>query len=178
MKALSFGLFLFIMAATTSSAIAQHTPPQNNKHPDHKAFRIAPLIGHTLVAVNKNEHQVIPSYGLDLEYWPSGKWGIGLHNDIELESFILVQEGKEDLERERPLVFTLDGLYKPWKNLVLVAGPGLEFDPGKTLTLLRFGLEYEFEMTHHWDLSPAFIYDTRFNAFDTWGIGLGVGKRF
>lgn len=163
-------LLLVCLAGHTFAAKAQYeSSPQC--HP-HKNFRIAPLIGHTLVAVNESEHRLIPSYGLDIEYWPSGKWGMGLHNDIELESFILIEEGEEDLERERPLVITLDGLYKVWKDLVVVAGPGLEFDPNKTLTLLRFGLEYEFEMTHHWYLSPAFIYDTRFNAFDTWGIGL------
>lgn len=167
---------LFLSMASLPTAQAQHDVAPKNSH--HKPWRIAPLIGHTLIAVNEDEHRLIASYGLDFEYWPSGKWGIGLHNDIELESFILVEEGKEDLERERPLVITLDGLYKIWKGMVVVAGPGLEFDPNKTLILLRFGLEYEFEMRRHWDLAPAIIYDTRFNAFDTWGIGLAVGKRF
>jgi hypothetical protein len=69
-------------------------------------------------------------------------------------------------------------LVKPWKGMVLQVGPGIEFEKEKNYNLIRYGLEYEFELTKHWDIAPTFFYDSRFNAFDTWSIALGVGKRF
>jgi len=170
-------LFLFA-GSTWAQGQTEHPVPKTAPHrPGH--FRIAPLLGHTLVALESGKaHRLIASYGLDLEYWPSGKWGIGLHNDIEMENFVIIRQGQSDLERSRPIVTTLDVLYKIWRDLVLLAGPGVEIDPQETLALLRVGLEYEFELNDHWDFSPALMYDTRRGAFDTWSFGIGVGRRF
>lgn len=142
-------------------------------------FRAAAFISHTFIpAAAENTRVAIPSYGLDLEYWLNPSWGIGLHNDLELETFIIEQEHRELLDREFPLVSSLDILIRPWKGLVFQIGPGVEIDRNQTFFLFRLGLEYEVELGHHWDLYPTFFYDAREDAFTTFSVGLGVGKRF
>ena len=171
--------FLFILAGIFflhSNAFGQHAHHEAEQIPH---FRVAALIGHTYVpAIAGAEHYFIPSWGLDLEYWFNEKWAIGLHNDIELQAFIVEEIDDEFLERDYPLVLTLDAVYKPWKGLVFQFGPGYEIERTEDFFLLRAGIEYEIEFGHHWDVSPNVFYDTRFEANDTWSVALGIGKRF
>lgn len=170
-------LLALVFSMFTISAQEHHGAP--HQHNDLKHFRIAVIISHTSIPSSEQpERLFIPSWGLDLEYWINENWGIGSHNDIEVESFFVRLEGEEFIERRFPLVTTLEILAKHWGGLVLQAGPGLEFEKEKNYGLFRFGLEYEFEFGNHWDLAPTLFYDSRFNAFDTWSIGLGVGKMF
>ena len=93
--------------------------------------------------------------------------------------FFLIEKGRDEIiEREYPLVLTLDALYKPWKGLVFQLGPGYELEPTENYFLVRFGVEYEFDLPGHWDIAPSFFYDTRDRIYDTWSIALGVGKQF
>ena len=149
-----------------------------NKHIPH--WRGVVQIGHTLIdAHHWNSHLIIPSIGVDLEYWPTRKLGVGLHSDMEIQSFIIQSTEQEDVQREYPLVNTLDILWKPWKDLVLIAGPGIEFERSKSYALFRLGIEYEIELGHHWDLSPTLFYDNRFgHEYNTFSLALGIGKRF
>lgn len=71
---------------------------------------------YSIPASDGQEHLFIPSWGLDLEYWFNEKWGVGSHNDIEVESFIVETDHEEFIEREYPLVTTLELLAKPWKG--------------------------------------------------------------
>lgn len=97
---------------------------------------------------------------------------------MEIANFIIGQDHEAFLEKEYPLVLTLDTLYKPWKGLVIWAGPGMEIDASENSLLFRVGLEYEFELNHYWDIFPTLFYDAREDAYHTWSIGFGVGKRF
>ena len=176
-----FTLFFTILAFPKDS-LAQHEETTHPSSPEHTSgyVRLAVLIGHTFIPKGPSHDRLaVPSWGVDLEYWINHKWGFGLHNDIEIETFLVDHDGHEEvLTREYPLVLTLDALYKPWKQLVLLVGPGWEFEPTEDFFLVRAGVEYEFEMGHGWDFSPTFFYDSRRNAYDTWTIALGVGKRF
>ncbi len=175
--------YTFLILLGFVAAQAQHhgdTGPHSKAgNPFFPHFRAAAFISHTFIpAAAENTRVAIPSYGLDLEYWLNPSWGIGLHNDLELETFIIEQNHRELLEREFPLVSSLDVLIRPWKGLVFQVGPGVEIDRNQTFFLFRLGLEYEVELSHHWDLYPTFFYDAREDAFTTFSIGLGVGKRF
>lgn len=175
-------LLLFFLSIPLFS-FAQHSEVQSAEEVNEKKppFRIAALIGHTRIPdEHAGENFFIPFWGLDVEYWPHNQWGIGFHSDLELETFVILRDNteEEELERISPLVITLDALYKPWKGLVVQLGPGIEFEQSKNFALLRLGIEYEFELNHHWDIAPTVFYDTRFNEYHTWSIGLGVGKRF
>lgn len=173
-------LLCLLGMALPAAAQTDHHAPAPEHASEFRHFRIAPLIGHTFVpAGHLQDHFAIPSWGLDIEYWFNPRWGVGLHNDLEMQSFIIERVGGEEfLERDYPLVVTLDALFKPWRELVLVIGPGYELERNENFFLFRIGLEYEFELNHHWDLAPTFFYDSRQNAFNTWSVALGVGKRF
>lgn len=183
MKSAPIVLFLLLFWTTLSYSQHHSSPPHSKQHPHNehtfKPFRIAVIIGHTLIpAGHTNDNLFIPSWGLDLEYWWKPTWGIGLHNDLELESFLIERPNTEIIERIYPLVMTLDLLYKPIGGLVLMAGPGYEIADQQDFFLLRFGIEYEFEIGNHWDVAPTFFYDSREDSFQTWSVGLGIGKRF
>lgn len=173
-------LVLFIASTLGLATLqAQHTDYAILPESDRASWRVALLIGHTVIpAGHTTERAIIPSWGLDIEYWPSAHWGIGWHNDLEIESFLVESNQRGAVERQYPLVSTLDVLWKPWKGLVLQLGPGVELERKDNLWLVRWGLEYEFHLDHQWDLAPSFFYDTRHAAYDTWTLALGVGKRF
>ena len=67
--------------------------------------------------------------------------------------------------------------FKPIHSLVLLAGFGREFDRHEKFWVIRFGIEYEFEIKNGWDLSPTLVYDIKESVYDSWSIGLAVGKR-
>lgn len=171
-------LLMSLSLYAQAQSIVHHPAYLTEGHPIPH-FRAAIIIGHTIIpALESNDYAAIPSWGIDLEYWTNEKFGIGLHNDLEIANFIVEQDHKEFLEREYPLVLTLDALYKPWRGLVLQAGPGMEIEANESFLLFRLGLEYEFQLNHHWDIFPTFFYDAREDAYHTWSVGLGVGKRF
>ncbi|MEM9339579.1 MAG: hypothetical protein AAGA66_12670 [Bacteroidota bacterium] len=165
--------FIILVKITVLSAVAQH-----EQELDHPYWRISPFIGHTFVALEKGgEHTPISSWALDVEYWWKEHVGIGLHNDLEIASFIVESETDEFIERSFPCVVSFDFLIKPVGNVVLYAGPGIEFDANENFSLIRLGIEYEFLLNKHFDFAPAFFYDNRNNAFNTWTIAFGVGWR-
>lgn len=148
---------------------------------DHTHFRISAVLGHTFIPTETRTGETflyIPSWGLDLEFWFNHHWGIGLHNDLEMETFEIIQGSDEFIERQYPLVITLDLLWMPGEHWVFLAGPGVEFETNRNLNVFRLGAEYEYPLHHHWDIAPAIYYDFRVGAFDTWSVGVGLAKSF
>lgn len=171
---MKYGLILLLFLMSWMAISAEH----DQQHEPH--WRGVLLIGHTWIDTHEwNSDLIIPSIGFDLEYWPTHRFGIGLHSDMEIQSFVLEREVGEVVERELPLVSTVDLLWKPWKDLVIMAGPGIEFERTMSYPLWRIGFEYEIEFGHHWDISPTIFYDNRFGEeYNTISFALGIGKRF
>ncbi|NQZ76731.1 MAG: hypothetical protein HRT61_11635 [Ekhidna sp.] len=169
-------LMIILLAASGHQAYSQQN---ENVHISSPYWRISPLIGHTFIALEQGgEHTPIASWALDIEFWWSDHLGIGLHNDLEIESFVVVNQKGEHIERHFPVVTSLDLLVKVWKELVFYAGPGIEFDANESLEVVRLGLEYEFLLDKHFDIAPTFFYDNRFNQFNTWTVAFGMGYKF
>ena len=168
---------------STSGSFAQHQTITDHpgKAHDLKPWRVSAAIYHTYIGTRTaqgNQKLIVPSLGLDVEYWFSEKWGIGSHNDLELISFEVEHNNEVFLQSETPLLLTVDALWRPWKGLVLLAGPGIELEKNENLFVFRGGLEYEIEIGAHWDIAPTVFYDSRRNAYDTFSVGIGIGKRF
>jgi hypothetical protein len=170
---------LIIAFLLTSIITISQEHEQNKEHFKH--FRISPIISHTYIPMATNEGDktvIVPSLGLDLEYWISEKFGFGLHNDLELETFEIEKDEEIFIEKEYPVVLTFDALWKFHKEWILVFGSGVEFEKNENLFIIRTGLEYEVELGNHWDVAPTVFYDYRSNNYSTWSVGIGIGKRF
>lgn len=146
-----------------------------------KHFRVSPFILHTYIPTTTSDGDktvIVPTIGLDLEYWVNEKWGFGFHNDLELEVFEVEKEHELFVEKNFPVVITFDALYKFHDNWVFVLGSGIEFEKNENLFIIRTGIEYEIEFGNHWDVAPTIFYDYRANNFGTLSMGIGIGKRF
>ena len=179
-----YAIYFFILTLSTTS-LAQHT--QHNIEGTHqfKRFRISINIGHCYIpkAEFSNDEQlvVLPTWGLDFQFWFSQKVGIGLKNDIENASYrVRYRSGSlDELFRERPIIRSLPFFYTPWNNgLNFMMGPGIELDESANLFVLRVGISYDFELGHHWDFAPEFIYDHKGTSINAFTLSVGVGKRF
>ena len=167
-KTLCTLVFLFISTLTFSQEEFKH-------------FRVCPALSHTYIPFktdNGIKSVIVSSLGLDIEYWFNEKWGIGFLNDIELENFKVKETDLLFTNREYPLVITIDGFYRVYKDWILALGTGVEFEQTENLFVVRAGVEYEIKLANHWDLSPTFIYDYRSNHLNTMALGIGIGKRF
>jgi len=159
---------------------------QDQKEEESEKFahhRIALVLSHTHVpqgasSVNESEPLIIPSWGLDYEYWVSEKWAIGLHSDMEVSTYVIEDQEGVELERERPVILSLVGIYNPWQTVQFVAGFGREFEGNENFWVYRLGLEYEIEIGSEWDVAPSLVLDLKEATYNSWTLGIGVGKRF
>ncbi|HBC02708.1 MAG TPA: hypothetical protein DC015_00560 [Aequorivita sp.] len=175
MKKITFIILFTIAAIHTSTAQEQ----SDEEHTSGKGLRIAGVIGHTYINSDGTDGNLyIPSWGLDIDYWFNHKWGIGLHNDLEIENFVVVRNDTEENERANPLVFTLDALYEIGNGFVLSIGPGVELEKNESFFLARVGLEYEYDINKNFYIMPTLFHDQRFDGFSTTTVGLGLGHRF
>ncbi|OIQ19477.1 hypothetical protein [Lacinutrix sp. MedPE-SW] len=174
MKQIRISLFLILIVFKIN---AQEHNNIIETHNEGNGFRIAGIIGHTLINNEGAKNVFVPSWGLDFEYWFNHNWGIGLHNDIEIETFIIRNSNSEAVERVNPLVLTLDVLHQFGNGFVLTIGPGVELEKEESYWLLRFGIEYEKDISESFYLLPTLFLDKRFDGYNTWNFGLGVGLK-
>ena len=175
MKNFTIGLFLFLI--TTCQITAQEEAKNKEEQDEEKGFRIVGIIGHTLINNESLDNVFVPSWGLDVEYWFNNKWGVGFHNDVEIETFTSKNSDDEEVERVNPVVLTLDMLYNFGNGIVVTLGPGIELEKEESFFLWRVGVEYEKDINESFYLLPNLSMDQRFDGYITWNIGLGVGIR-
>lgn len=168
---------LLLILTTTYQINAQIHQNDKESSNNECGFRIVGIIGHTLVNNEDLDNVFVPSWGLDIEYWFNNNWGIGLHNDIEIESFVTKNSENDEIERVNPLVLTIDALYHFGNGFVITLGPGIELEKEESYYLWRVGIEYEKDISKSFYLLPNLFLDQRFNGYNTWNIGLGVGMR-
>lgn len=130
----------------------------------------------------KKKVLILPFYGLDYNYRISEKFSIGLHTDFVVESFKVEKNLKSDtsevVERTRPVAPAVMAFYKAGKHWSFGLGMGGEFAREENYWLNRAGVEYASEIRNGWEVSGGIQYDFRWKAYDTYTIGLGIGKSF
>lgn len=155
-------------------------------HPYHS---IALILGHANVREGVTEGNKrwlgLPSWGLDYNYHFHPRWAIGLHTDLILEEFVVerhLQGGEESeaIERSFPVAPAVIATYRFGKRRRggILLGPGVEFASGETFFLTRVGIEYVAELPKEWEILASLIYDAKWNAYDSFILGIGVGKAF
>jgi hypothetical protein len=177
----SVGWLLIFMLTVPSFLHAQEDDQQEEQLFKH--HRVAIMLSHTQIpkgipSVNGNVALVVPSWGLNYEYWFNEKWAIGMHNDMEISNYVIENRNDETLERKFPVILSLVGIYSPWRSLEFILGFGREFEENKKFWVYRFGLEYEFELNNYWDIAPSFVFDVKEDLYNSWTLGVVIGKRF
>jgi len=81
-------------------------------------------------------------------------------------------------ETDRSEVVAITLGFHPTENWRLFFGPGYEFHGKKDKALLRIGVAYEWELQHHWSLSPELIADFLDGGAKTYVAGFSLGYHF
>jgi hypothetical protein len=166
------------------TALAQHEESASFK-PKHS---VGFAIGHAHVfegrdAEGNKSVLSLPMWALDYNFQFARKWMIGLHTDMIVETFTVEKhlesgEQGEVVERSHPIAPALMGIYRPNHHWGFGLGIGGEFADGENYVLTRAGVEYAIELPKNWEVYGAIQYDFRWEAYDTWTIGVGFTKTF
>ncbi|WP_422358515.1 hypothetical protein [Reichenbachiella sp.] len=172
-------ILLIILATIFSQSIYA----QEAERGEFKNHKLSLIIGHAYVPAGVNILRekvwtVLPSWGLDYDFRFNEKWGLGIHTDLVVESFEYEGNEKIVFERTRPFSAVLVGSRKFGKHLTLMAGGGIEYAKEENLKLVRIGFDYGWELPNEWELSASLMSDFKIDAYNSWVIGLGVGKLF
>jgi hypothetical protein len=123
----------------------------------------------------------VPSWGINYNYVFSSKWAIGLHTDIVVEDYVVEQHLKsssnETLERSYPIGSAVMATYKPFKHFYFLLGAGGEFEKNENFFMLRAGVEYSIHLPKNWELVIPLTNDLKFNAYNSFNIGIGMVKK-
>jgi len=189
MKTLKYTLLLILTwTLLCASGFAQEAEKKSGeeKEPFHPHHVISIALSHANVfsGVDESGHNKtlsLPAWGIDYTYQFRPKWAIGLHTDLIVEKF----EVKTDLaseegviERSYPIAPALMGIFKPTDHWSFLFGAGVEFEKEENFFLNRAGIEYSGELPKEWEVFGSLSYDFKWNAYDTWVIGIGIGKAF
>lgn len=163
------------------------TAQENETHGETEPFHVSHLLGinighaHAFQGVNPaggRKSLILPYWGIDYTVHLSRKFAIGLHTDMIVETFEVETHEEavteEIIERTRPIAPALMGMYTPNEHWSFGAGAGVEFAKEGNLFLNRIGVEYAALMRGRWEAFALLQYDIRWNAYDTWTIGLGI----
>lgn len=170
------GSFLVLVSA----AFAQE---KSEKEEGNKGFhQFSFMLSHSNIGegiVNGSKKRIsAPSLGFDYNYWFQNKWAVGLHTDLITESFKIEDNGGAILDRSTPFAIVPALSFKPKNHSVFSLGMGKEFAKEGNFTITRFGYEYAFELPKKFELSFAFNYDKKWEAYDIWSVGIIVSKFF
>lgn len=125
---------------------------------------------------------ILPTWGLDYDFWINKKWAIGLQSDILIQNFnIEVSEGSKKgkiLERKYPITLAAVAIYKPIKSLSVFVGGGQEYSSTEALWLTRIGAEYGWELPKEYEISIEALFDNKWEEYTTWCFGVGASKYF
>jgi hypothetical protein len=164
--------------------------PAHAQHQEAASFKpkhsLGFAIGHSQVfqgrdAEGNKSVMVLPMWAFDYNFQFARKWGIGLHTDMIVETFKVeknLESGQEGevVERSHPIAPALMAVFNPNHHWGFGLGIGGEFAEGENYLLTRTGVEYGVELPKNWEVYGAIQYDFRWQAYDSWTIGIGFNK--
>ncbi|PIF33433.1 hypothetical protein CLU81_4045 [Flavobacterium sp. 9] len=186
LKKSSFLAIIFSLSIFFPNKITAQEKEENEVFKPHHQIGIS--INHVHVFEGRDDEGnrevlSLPAWGVDYTYHLSKKWAIGLHTDFIIEKFKVEKnlesgDDKETVERSYPIAPALMGIYKLNDHWSFLLGMGGEFAKEEDYFLTRAGAEYGYELPKGWEVFGTFSYDFKWNAYDSWGIGLGIAKNF
>ena len=95
-----------------------------------------------------------------------------------MEENLSGEEEKPTVERTQPIAPALMFTYRPHHHWAFALGGGQEFAEEGNLPLVRAGVEYTIHLGGAWETSGSLAYDFRFDAYDSWTLGIGITRTF
>lgn len=172
---------LCIFIGSISAVQAQD---DNEEESQRKAHRVTIMMANAHIpqaipATGEKTVFLVPTWGVDYDYWFSPRWAIGLHNDIMLQDFTIEEYGDgRSIDRYFPISVSVVALYKPFDKWIFTGGLGREFEKNESLYLFTAGVEYGIEMRNDWELNFNLIFENKWEAYDNWLFGVGFSKLF
>lgn len=183
-KKISF-VIVFLLSCLLAETIVAQESQEKAFSPHHQ---IGISINHVHVFEGRDDEGnrevlSLPAWGVDYTFQFHKKWAIGLHTDFIVEKFKVEKvyandKENETIERSYPIAPAIMGIYKPSESWSILLGFGGEFAKEENFFLTRVGAEYGYELPKNWEIFGTFSYDLKWNAYDSWGIGLGIAKNF
>ena len=178
-------LVLFLFSPFIIIAQEHNVLREKSAHHDeeHGKIRIAATFSQTYIPeyyYHDSEDfpsQLIPTDGVEIQYFLTEKLSVKWTNEIELMSYILKDEGTLSKVRKNAYLTTLIMGYEISK-FGLFAGVGYEFEKDENLLVTRFGIEYIGKVNDHIDISPAYIFDTMGGSHVSHSFALAIGYHF
>ena len=178
-----FRQVLFIILFTTGSSLTYGQQMHSSKIE-------SPLLHHEINGFIGNTHipeggrrdtnatLILPNIGFNYKYWFDERFALGWYNNLVVRTYVINSDTHRDLEREYPYLTSLVGVFKPWKNMTLFTGPGIEIDKNHSLFAFRLGIDYGFSLSNEWFITPRFIFDYFGGDIEAYTLGVSVGRKF
>jgi hypothetical protein len=171
-------LVLIMITAYSQEAEKKETEKEEALKGTH---RLSLVLGHSHLSEGiqdngKKGWKVVPSWGIDYDYWISNHWAIGLQTDMMVETFEVEDHDNIVIERSRPIAIVAAGIFKPGEHVSFIAGMGGEFAEEGNYTLTRVGIETGWSLKNNWEFGISLLYDIKWNAYDTYVLGFGISK--
>ena len=180
--------FIICLIVVIPFSNAQHTEDANDaQHAEHEGpghrHKVTLVLDNSFLKNdfedNPNSILIVPTFGLNYDFFFHQKWGVGFHTDIVAQQYkVEKHDGHEELIRENPVALCAVGLFKPLPSLTLIAGYGIEIEKHDNIQLLRLGVEYGFHLPGNWELGFALEFDRKINTYNSWVFGAGFSKLF
>jgi hypothetical protein len=176
-----FNVFLVFLILAGGNSLAQGS--EENEEPFRSYHQLGLVLSHAHVFEGLDDNGKrgvlsLASWGIDYNFFFRPKWGIGVHTDLILEDFKVEKTfgNKESIERSYPVAPAVMGIYKPGEHWSFLLGMGGEFAREENFILTRLGIEYSVELSKGWEIAGCFGYDIKWDAYNTWTIGIGISK--
>ena len=119
---------------------------------------------------------IIPNIGVNYEYWFTEHFALGSYNNIAAVDYHIDSDNYEDIHKVYPVILSAVAIFRPWKNLNLFIGPGVEIDKNNVVFVGRLGVDYSIRVGRSgWFFSPRVIYDNLGTDYSAWTFGLDIG---
>jgi outer membrane receptor for Fe3+-dicitrate len=119
---------------------------------------------------------VVPTWGIDLDYFFNSRWSVDVQSDIKLQSFE-VEDNNAILQRTNPFSISTVVHYHFPKHWSFFAGPGYEFEKTKNLFIVKAGTEYSFEVSDTFEIGLNLIYENKQEVYDNYTFGITFNKK-
>ena len=120
---------------------------------------------------------VIPTFGINYDYFFHKRWGIGVHSDIILQQFKIERHNsRQEIVRQNPIALCAIVSFKPHPRWTIMGGYGIELERNENINLYRFGLEYGIPLPDNWELGLGAEYDHKIGAYSSFMFGVCFSK--